>query len=399
MDATPRTSSGNSTDESTQLQSQHMNHHYVNVDAGKFNRTAEQSYTLPASWYTDPDIFELEKERIFYRHCAVAGAAADGERPGSYITVEVVDQAIFVIRGADGALRGFYNVCSHRAHRLINGAGEKDVIACPYHGWTYENNGCFKGARGVDTLDGFDCQAANLKPVRVDILSGLVFVNLDLKAQPIAALCESMTADMERHCPGLGRLVLAHRHEVETAANWKTLVDNNLESYPVAVAHPRLVDLLDYKSFAVWESDLTTSHAMTNSNPDNAAYRVGTNDPVKRALYTWLWPNTAFFIAPGHNNLAIFQMIPTGAETSLQRWDFYFEDSSPIESERAYLDYTIETLIPEDSRLYESVQLGFHSRGYTQGRLVVNRDVPEWSEHHTHMFQKLVYESLNGANL
>ena len=376
-----------------------MNHQSNNLDAGKFKDSAERSHTLPAAWYTDPGIFELEKEHIFYRNWWYAGAATEVSQPGNYFTVQVLDQAIFVIRGIDDVLRGFYNVCSHRAQRLMTGAGCKDVIACPYHGWTYENNGRFKGARGVDTLEGFDRQAANLKPVRVAILTGLVFVNLDLDAGPIESLCESMTADMKEHCPGLGGLILAHRHEVETAANWKTLVDNNLESYHVAMAHPKLVELLDYTSFDVWQSDFTTSHAMANTEPNNAAYLVGANDPVKRALYTWLWPNTAFFIAPGRNNLAIFQMIPTGPETSLQRWDFYFEEETLDTVEQAYLDYTIDILIPEDSRLYESVQLGFHSRGYTQGRLVVNRNFPEWSEHHTHMFQKLVHQAINGATI
>ena len=365
-------------------------------NAGKFDPSTERSHTLPATWYTDAAIFELEKEHIFYRNWWYAGPASAVAEPGSYFTIRVVDQAVFVIRDTGGVLRGFYNVCSHRAHRLLDGAGRKDSIACPYHGWTYETNGCFKGARGVDTVSEFDRQAANLKPVRVEILVGLVFVNLDPNASDLTKIGQDMRQDMNSHCPGIDRLVLTHRHEVATSANWKTLVDNNLESYHVAVAHPVLVDLLDYASFDVWESEYTTSHTMTNTNQDNAAYRVGANDPVKRALYTWLWPNTAFFIAPGRNNLAIFHMVPTGPETSLQCWDFYFENENLDAAEQAYLDYTIKTLIPEDTGLYESVQQGFHSRGYTQGRMVVNRDHPEWSEHHTHMFQKLVHDSITG---
>ena len=366
-------------------------------DAGRFHPSAEHSYTLPASWYTDPAIFALEKERIFYRNWWYAGPAADVEETGSYLTASVVDQAVFVMRGGDGVLRGFYNVCSHRAHRLLTGGGRREQIVCPYHGWTYATDGDFKAARGVDTLCDFDLAAANLKRIRVETLAGLVFVNLDPEAEALEEVAGGMLADMHEHCPGLERLVLARRHEVETAANWKTLVDNDLESYHVAMTHPAITELLDYRSFEVWEYERSTCHAMTNTNPENAAYRVGANDPVKRALYTWPWPNAAFFIAPGRNNLAIFHMIPTGAETSLQRWDFYFEDTTLDEAERAYLDYTVDTLIPEDSRLYESVQQGFHSRGYTQGRLVVNRDRPEWSEHHVHLFQKLVHDSIRGT--
>ena len=133
---------------------------------------------------------------------------------------------------------------------------------------------------------------------------------------------------------------------------------------------------------------------MENSNPDNAAYSVGDNAAVKTAIYTWLWPNTAFFVAPGRRNLGVFQMAPTGPESSLQRWDFYFEDANLDASEQAYLDYTVNTLIPEDTSLYENVQRGMRSTSYTQGRFVINYDRPEWSEHHVHMFQKLVRDAV-----
>ena len=367
------------------------------IDAGKFHDVAEQSHTLPAAWYTDPGIFEREKEAIFYRGWWYAGALEDVVEPGSYLTATVVDQDIAVVQGRDAVLRAFYNVCSHRAHRLLDGKGRRTVIVCPYHNWSYETDGAFKAARGIGGLCDFDRAAAALKPVRVEALAGLVFVNLDPGARPLAEATEGMLADMRAHCPGLDRLTLAHHVEVPTAANWKSLVDNNLESYHVAAAHPALVDLLDYETFEVWEHEITTCHAMTNTNPDNRAYQVGANDPVQRAIYTWLWPNTAFFITPGRSNLTVFHMVPVGPETSVQSWDFYFEDRTPTAAEQQALDYTCDILIPEDTAIYEGVQRGLRSRGYEQGRLVVNRDRPELSEHHVHMFQKLVRDALLGA--
>ena len=367
------------------------------MDAGKFHDVAERSHTLPAEWYTDPAVFEREKEAIFYRGWWYAGALEDVAETGSYLTTTVVDQDIAVVRGRDGLLRAFHNVCSHRAHRLLEGKGRRTVIVCPYHNWSYETDGAFKAGRGIDGICDFDRASVALKQVRVEALAGLVFVNLDRDARPLASITGEMLADMRAHCPGLDRLTLAHHFEVPTAANWKTLVDNDLESYHVAASHPDLVDLLDYETFEVWEYELTTCHAMTNTNPDNRAYQVGKNDPVQRAIYTWLWPNTAFFIAPGRNNLAIFHMVPTGPETSLQSWDFYFEDQTPTRAEQEALDYTCDILIPEDTALYENVQRGLRSRGYEQGRLVINRDKPELSEHHVHMFQTLVRDSLLGT--
>ena len=223
---------------------------------------------------------------------------------------------------------------------------------------------------------------------------GLVFVNLNDNAPALNDIAAPMLADMQAYCPGLDQLVLARQYELATAANWKTLVDNDLESYHAATAHRSLMGLLDYSSFAVWEYEFSTCHAMDNSNPDNEAYSVADGDPVKRALYTWLWPNIAFFIAPGRNNLGVFHMAPTGPETSLQRWDFYQQSEELNENEAAYLDWTINTLIPEDTVLYENVQRGLNSRAYSEGRFIINRNRPEWSEHHVHMFQKLVRDAV-----
>lgn len=362
--------------------------------AGRFAEEAERSCTLPSAWYTDPAIFALEKDRIFYRSWWYAGPMGELSAPGSYLTTSVVDQDVFVMRGLDGELRAFYNVCQHRAHRLLTGKGCRARIVCPYHGWTYETDGRFRNARGIDGIVDFERASANLASVRVETMLGLVFVNLDAAAPSLQDLGAPMLADMRAHCPRLDDLVLARHHEVATAANWKTLVDNDLESYHSATAHPALVELLDYSSFAVWEHERSTAHAMTNTSSENPAYRVADGAAVKRAIYTWLWPNTAFFIAPGRANLGVFQMAPVGPETSLQHWDFYFESPELDRSEEEYLAYTIDTLIPEDTALYENVQRGLRSRGYAQGRFVVNRDRPEWSEHHVHLFQKLVRDAL-----
>lgn len=355
---------------------------------------AEGSWTLPSFWYTDLEIFAREKEKIFYKNWWYVGAASQVSKPGEFLTATVIDQDIFVIRGGDQILRAFYNVCRHRAHQLVHGRGCNRMLVCPYHGWTYDIEGRLKGGRNLEGMKNFDRRDFGLVAVRVETLAGLVFVNLDTDAVPLADISRSMIKDMRAHCPGLDDLVLARRHELETAANWKTLVDNDLESYHSAAAHPSLMGLLDYSSFEVWEDQWTTCHAMSSANLENPAYPVDTNDPVKRAIYTWLWPNTAFFVAPGGSNLGVFQMIPTGPESSIQRWDFYFENEQPSEREQAYLDWTIDTLIPEDTTLYENVQRGLRSRGYSQGRFVIARDRPEWSEHHVHQFQKLVRDAL-----
>jgi choline monooxygenase len=371
--------------------------HDGTFDAGLFAEEAERSHTLPARWYWDPAVYAREVDAIFARSWLYAGPASDVAEPGSYTTTTVADQDIAIVRGRDGALRAFHNVCSHRAHRLLEGRGRASVIVCPYHNWSYETDGAFLRARGVEGVRDFDRRAAALKPVRIEAMAGLLFVNLDAHARALMDVGGAIAREMAERCPGFDDLVLAHRHRVETRANWKALVDNDLESYHVAAAHPALSDLLDYSTFRVWEHELSTSHAMANTKGENQAYRVGANDPVKEAIYTWLWPNTAFFISPGRSNLAVFQMVPKGPELTEQVWDFYFEDATPNAAERAMIDYTCDILIPEDGALCENVQRGLRSRGYTQGRFVVNRDNPELSEHHVHFFQTLVRDAVLGT--
>ena len=361
------------------------------------HRDANRSWTLPSDWYTSEEVFEVEKQTIFTRGWWYVGAECEVGETGAFTTTTIVDQDIFVIRGQDGVLRAFYNVCRHRAHRLVDGSGCKDRIVCPYHGWTYDMDGRFCGGRGVDSIVGFEPGSFGLAEVRVETMIGLIFVNLDLTAPALREIAGPMLADMHTHCPLLDGLTRVKSHQLETAANWKVLVDNDLESYHAAIAHRSLMNLLDYSGFKIWEHDFTTCHAMSNTNADNEAYQVDDNAAVKRALYTWMWPNTAFFIAPGRANLGVFHMVPTGPQTSVQNWDFYFESDELDDSERSYLDWTIGTLIPEDTVLYENVQRGLRSRGYQAGRFVADPNRAEWDERHVHMFHKLVHNEVTSG--
>ena len=96
-----------------------------------------RAHTLPARYYLDPEVFEREKSAIFYRHWHYIGHLSQLEKAGDYLTARIADEPVFVMRGEDGTLRGFYNVCRHRAHELLEGSGRVDAIVCPYHAWTY----------------------------------------------------------------------------------------------------------------------------------------------------------------------------------------------------------------------------------------------------------------------
>jgi carnitine monooxygenase subunit len=121
-----------------------------------FDPDPRKSYTLPARYYTDPAIYAWEQDAIFGHSWCYAGHLGTLAEPGSYFTCKIADQNILVIRGKDRVLRGFYNVCQHRAHELVKGSGKALFLTCPYHAWTYHADGTLRTARGSEALPAFD---------------------------------------------------------------------------------------------------------------------------------------------------------------------------------------------------------------------------------------------------
>lgn len=365
-------------------------------DPGRFDRQAENSWTLPSEWYFSPEIYRAEHEAIFYRGWWYQCHETDLPAPGDYYAGTVVDQGVLLVRGADGQVRGFYNVCSHRAHPLAEpGCGHAKLIVCPYHQWCYATDGRFRGARGRDTLKDWIPDNADLKPVRVESFGGLLFVNLDPQARTMADVAGKLLADMRAACPTLDRLVLAERFERDVAANWKTVIDNNHECYHCAVNHKTLLQIVAYEGQAVWSDDgITFSHKVARMPGEDMAYSRRGDRIDQESFFGFVFPTTIPLMFPGSPSLALFQVIPTGPETTRERWDFYFADREPSEQERRFMDYIKEVLVPEDVGLCERVQVGLRSRGYRQGRFVVDRDHPEFSEHHVHFFQRMVHDAL-----
>ncbi|MEO1318292.1 MAG: Rieske (2Fe-2S) protein, partial [Pseudomonadota bacterium] len=102
--------------------------------------------SLEARYYTDPAIYERERQGLMARTWQYGCHASQVPNPGDYVTFEIAGESLFCIRGRDGVLRTFYNVCQHRAHQLVSGTGTTRAIVCPYHAWTYELTGKLRGA-------------------------------------------------------------------------------------------------------------------------------------------------------------------------------------------------------------------------------------------------------------
>lgn len=377
-----------------------MNHPVVPspaLDAGRFASRAEDSFTLPAEWYHEPEIYRAEHQAIFYRSWWYVGHRSELARSGDYLTAEIVDQRLFVIRGGDGVLRAFHNVCSHRAHPLVEGSGNRKLITCPYHQWCYGSDGRFRQARGRETLTSWIPDNADLKPIRLEDYGGLLFVNFDADARPLADQAGVLLGHMHETCPRLEDLQRVHRFERDVKANWKTVIDNNHECYHCDANHRTLMELIDYAGTAVWTDDgITFSHRVQNKALENGAYNLRPEELAQDSLFGFIFPVHIPLMFPGSPSLIMFQILPTGPETTRERMDFYLLSERPSEQEQQFIDFITGVLVPEDIGLCEEVQKGLHSLGYRQGRFVVDRAHPEFSEHHVHFFQSMVRDALLG---
>ena len=142
-----------------------------------------EASTIPAPWYVDARLAELENQTVFTRSWQVMGRADQVEQPGQFVSSTIAGEPIVAVRGTDGQLRAFYNVCRHHAAKVVTEpCGVASILHCPYHGWNYGLDGALKGMPEFDGVRNFERQQNGLVPVRVETWEAFVFVSLDPSA-------------------------------------------------------------------------------------------------------------------------------------------------------------------------------------------------------------------------
>ena len=202
----------------------------------------DRARTLPREVYTSPDVLSLEQRELFSRMWLCIGREEDFPKPGSFLTQTIANERILVIRGEDGALRAFFNVCRHRGSHLVEEpCGHiRKAIACPYHAWTYGFDG--KLIRTPRPEPGFRTEDFPLNPVQLGTYGGFVFINLDANAMPLAQWLSGLP-NLERY--RLEDMRRAHRIDYEIDANWKIVAENYSECYHCPSVHPQLHRISD----------------------------------------------------------------------------------------------------------------------------------------------------------
>lgn len=345
----------------------------------------EQAWTIPAAWYTDPGIAELERRTVWSRTWQLVGRAAQVAAPGEFVTAEVAGEPVVVVRGADGVLRGFFNVCRHHAAAVLTApCGRVDRLRCPYHGWTYDLAGQLRGVPEFDGVRDFDRAAMGLAPVAVDTWEGLVFVHLDRDPVPLAADLGELVGQIAPL--SLGALEFCERREYTLACNWKVFVDNYLDGgYHVPHLHPSLSSILTYTDYTIESFErfcLQASPIEGGGDPATASVRQG------RALYYWIYPNLMLNWYAGHLDTNL--VLPLAIDRTKVVFEFYFAPAAGDAGRAAHQQSiaVAERIQHEDVAICESVQRGLGSRAYRAGRLSVRREAGE------HLFHRLLARDL-----
>lgn len=310
---------------------------------------------MPAENYTDPAVFAVERERLFARTWQLVGPASQVAAAGQYLAVEIAGIKAFVLRGQDGQLRGFRNVCRHRGARLLaEGTGTCKKIRCPYHNWVYSDTGGLIATPAFGEDPDFHPADWPLAPVQVAVWRGLLFLAIDprdaLSDQLGETLAELADEPFEDY-----QAIASERLVFD--ANWKIYTDNFVEGYHIPGIHPTFYAAIRFDQFS------TTAHdglvRMTAPPRDGLFYR---------GKWLWMWPNWTLSLFEGGMNTS--RINPLGPDRTELIYHFYFADSTAATAEaRTETIAANLAVIREDFEICLEAHRNYASGGYSPGPL------------------------------
>jgi choline monooxygenase len=362
------------------------------VDRYDPNLPLDRAATIPSSWYTSKDFYELELKTVFSRSWQLAARSDQVTKPGSYVTTDIAGEPIVIVRGNDNVLRAFFNVCRHHAAAVMTEPqGKAAQLRCPYHGWTYALDGELKGTPDFSGVCDFDRTKNGLVPVELAQWENWVFVKLD--KGPAQSLIDFLGEDLVTQTSGLqlDSLHWFERRHYSFDCNWKVFVDNYLDGgYHVPYLHKGLDSVLDYSNYMIENGErhcLQWSPIVTEgAEAQTSAVRQG-----DRALYYWIHPNLMINWYDGVMDTNL--VVPRGVDQTEVIFDFYFPDVVSEEAQRRNLA-SVEVgqrIQDEDVAICKSVQRGLNSRAYDAGRLSVRREGGE------HLFHRLLHADVSAG--
>lgn len=346
-----------------------------------FDERIERAETLPARCYTDPAYLAAEHLQIFNRTWQLVGRLDQVAEAGSYFTADVGKEPVVIVRNKDGELRGFHNVCRHRAGPIAQGAGRCDRFRCGYHGWTYATDGRLIGVPDFEGVENFNREEFGLRPVQVQVWEQFIFVKIEGVANQLSLpdFFEDIP-DLTKHCR-VSEMKFAVRRDYLIGCNWKVYVDNYAEGYHVPIIHPSLMREIDFQRYRTITRRYYSLQDAPIKSGDDPQRRYNISSEQNEALYFWVFPNLMLNIYP--DNISTNLILPVGHDKTLTIFEWYFHDvESPAAKER--IETTVELsdeIQQEDIWICEEVQKRLNSIAYDRGRYSVRR---ENGVHHFH---------------
>ncbi len=350
----------------------------------------EKASTIPAPWYRDRRIEDLERSSVFGGTWQIVGRADQVREKGQFFTADLAGEPIVVVRGDDDKLRAFYNVCRHHAASVVPEAqGCAKQFRCPYHGWTYGIDGALKGMVEFDGVCNFDRADNGLVPIRLDVWENFVFVNLDGQAAPLQKFLGAVP-DLVAPLELTKKLHYFDRRIYPLDCNWKVYVDNYLDGgYHVPHAHKGLSSVIEYTKYTIENFERACLQSSPLSADSNTAAGIAATRQG-RAFYLWIYPN--FMINAYEGVMDTNLVVALGTDKCAVIFDYYFADiSQAAESHNKASIAVSEKVQDEDMAICDAVQRGLHSRAYLAGRLSVRREAGE------HLFHRLLHADLTSA--
>ena len=358
--------------------------------------TSTPTLSLAAKYYTNPEVFKLETNGLLARTWQFAGHASQLKEMGDYFTFDMAGESLFCIKGRDGEIRTFYNVCQHRAHQLVSGQGQTRVVVCPYHAWTYELTGELRAGPNIKVVEGFDKSSICLTSVRTEVFLGFIFVNLDKDAKPMDEWFPNVRTELESYIPHWDTLAPLEWVEIPENCNWKVSVENYSECYHCTLNHPTFsTGVVRPETYDIQPQGYCLRHTTECNSMDAMTYDINSGFDKNDQYSSWfLWPMFSFQVYPGNLlNTYHWRAVDADHVVVWRGWYSVGGEENDIVRQMAVQDR--ETTVAEDIGLVESVQRGLKSRGYVPGPLVVDPKCGVNSEHSILTLQRWMKEAVD----
>jgi choline monooxygenase len=337
-----------------------------------------QYLNLDPAYYVRPDLWQAERAAIFWRSWQFMGPVSTVAEPGQYLAIDIAGLPVFAIRGRDGVLRGFKNVCRHRGAKLLaDGTGSCGLIVCPYHKWSFADTGRLAQAPWYGKDPAIIPEDWPLETVHLAQWRGLLFAALD-PVETLVAQLGDLVAELADE--PLETYLATDAASVSFDANWKVYTDNFVEGYHIPGTHPAFYAAIDFEAFE------TTAHSgfvrMTAPPKEGLFYR---------GKWLWMWPNWTLSLFDGR--MSVSRINPTRVDHTDQHYHFFFADTSDAHADaRARSVQGTMAVVQEDYQVCVETHRNYASGAYLPGPLSGRH------EKGVQYFQERVFAALGPLN-